>query len=213
MVFRSDGYNDVVFNLGNVGQFLNQTNGYRVTVTNWSPEIETSNFSLTNGSAQSFILAATGNQDPNLRAWVSDGDPLAAALENTPSQWKSGLYSPIAATGLGAQADPNAPSATNYDVVAPNSHYAFDYIASNNGQTPTQIPFLGGSSGLQFPAAGAVPGTVLFYEIHPSTALPKPAATLVGSFTLTESGGLTFQAGALADAVQITSATFNSGIA
>jgi hypothetical protein len=40
-----------------------------------------------------------------------------------------------------------------------------------------------------------VPGTFLFWGIQPSTANPKPADSLVGSFTITTNGALTFVAG------------------
>jgi len=58
-----------------------------------------------------------------------------------------------------------------------------------------------------------VPARLLFYQLAPSSATPKPAGTLIGSFALDVNGHLTFQAGPLLDSAEITSVTFNGGVA
>ena len=57
--------------MGNIGQFLNQTNGYQVAVTNWSLAVVTADFGLTNGNAQFLLLASTSDQHQP-RAWITD---------------------------------------------------------------------------------------------------------------------------------------------
>ena len=210
LVFRSDGYNNVEFNLGSVSQFLSHTNGYQAKITNWSQRLVNANFALTNCTAQFFILSTTSGQDPAPRAWVTDAQPLIAASDVTLSQWKS-LFSLINGVGQGLVLDPNAPPNTNADVISPLTRYAFDYIASNGLQTPNLIPYLGGGSGLKFRSSGTVPGTVLFYEVKPSSIIPKPPAQLIGSFSLSADGQLVFQAGPLIDTAQISSVVNNTG--
>jgi hypothetical protein len=205
LIFRADGLHNVEFNLGNIGQFLNQTNGYTVAVTNWSFAVVTNNYALTNGNVQFLILATTSKTATNRAAWVTDSQPLIAANDVTSSGWANGLWTPINATGLGAVSDPSAPPNTNYDVLLPTVKYSFDYIASNGGTSSGSISYLGAGSGIAFKAAGVTPTTVLFYAIQPASTVPKPAATLVGSFTLNPQGSLVFQAGPLFDATQITS--------
>jgi len=211
LVFRSDGLHNVEFNLGNISQFLGHPDGYTNTVTNWNLGVVTSNYSLTGAGAQFAVLATTSSSDQNRTAWVSDSQPLAAVNDLSPSQWTAGLYGPINATGVGAQNDPNAPAGTNYDIISPTAHAAFDYIAANNGQTPATIPYLGGGSAIGFKVTGLTPTTVLFYAIHPNSNPVKPAATLVGSFSLTDSGSLVFRAGPLLDAAQITAISAAGG--
>ena len=212
LVFRANGNNNVEFNLGNISQFLNHPVGYQAVVGNWSADVVNNQYALTNGIAQFFVLATTADDDANPTAWISDSQPLQAAVDDNAVQWEGGLFNVIGGAGFGPQNDPNGPVGTNYDVITPTSLYAFDFIASNNNQTPNQISFLGGRSGLKFSSAGQIPGSVLFYAIQPSSLAPKPAATLIGSFTLAADGTLTFQAGPLLDATQVTSATLSGGV-
>jgi hypothetical protein len=211
LVFRSPGLNDVEFDLGSISQFLNHTNGYTVPVNSWSPSVVNSNYSLNGGNVQFALLASTSVSDPSPNAWISDGQPLISVSDITPSRWSSGLAGQITAVGNGAAADPLAPANVNYDVVVPTSHYSFDNITSNNGNSPGEIPYLGGASGIPFQVTGPVPATLLFYQISPTNAAVKPAATLVGSFVLDSNGNLTFQSGPLLDATTITAVTDNGG--
>lgn len=210
LIFRSDGLHDVEFDLGSVNQFLGHPNGYTNVVTNWNLAVVTSNYSLSGDNVQFAVLATTPSSASNPTAWVSDSQPLVNVLDVTASAWQSGFYSPISATGLGIQNDPGAPAGTNFDVLLPTSHYAFDYIASDDGNTPAEIPYLGSPSA-SFKVTGITPTTVLFYAIQPTNTTPKPAATLIGSFNLNASGLLVFQAGPLLDATTITSVTVTSG--
>lgn len=213
LVFRSPGLDDVEFDLGNVGQFLNHPDGYTLAVTNWSPAVVNANYALNGGNVEFALLASTGSTDPNPSAWVTDAQPLQSVTDVTLSKWKVGLAGQIAALGTGAAADPLAPANTNYDVVVPTVRFAFDAINSNNGNSPGEIPYLGGSASLAFQVTGEVPATLLFYQLAPSSVTPKPTGTLIGSFALDVNGNLTFQAGPLLDSPQITSATLNGGVA
>lgn len=214
LIFRAKGYNNVEFDLGNISQFLNRPNGYQATVANWSADIVNGQFALTNGIAQFFVLATTDDGADgvtNPTAWISDNQPLVAAVDDGTTQWERGLFNIIGSVGFAANNDPSAPVGTNYDVVETTSLYAFDFITSNNNQTPNEIPYLGGSSNLKFSSAGSIPGTVLFYAIQPSSSTPKPPATLIGSFSLAANATLTFQAGPLVDSTRVLSVTNSAG--
>ena len=162
-----------------------------------------------------FALIAASNSAVAARAWVSDSQPLGVANDATPSAWAA-LYSLIHGVGNGAASDTlqtEAPPGTNYIDLNPSGtteKFAFDYIASNNGQNATLLPYLGGY--VTAKATGVTPTTVLFYEIDAHGA-PEPAAALIGSFTLAANGALTFQAGPLLDAPLITSITAAGGVA
>jgi hypothetical protein len=127
---------------------------------------------------------------------------------NTPN-WNN-LYSIISAVGNGPTNDniqTEVPPGTNYAVINPGGttgRYSFDYIASDGGLTPSAIPLLGANGGVTAKVTGVTPTTVLFYEIDPHST-PEPAASLIGSFTLSSSGTLVFQAGPWLDAPAITS--------
>jgi len=213
LVFRSPGQEDVEFDLGNIGQFLNHPNGYTVAVTNWSPAVVNANYALNGGNVQFALVASTSSTDPNPISWVTDAQPLKSVTDVTLSKWKVGLAGQIAAVGTGAASDPLAPANTNYDVVVPTVRFAFDAINSDNGNSPGEIPYLGGAADLAFQVTGEVPARLLFYQLAPSSATPKPAGTLIGSFALDVNGHLTFQAGPLLDSAEITSVTFNGGVA
>ena len=205
LIFREDTKNDVEFDLGSVSNYLGHPDGYTNPVANWNFNVVSSNYSLTGGSVQFALIATTSTTDADRTAWISDSQPLSAVNDLTASAWTIGLETPITSVGLGGQNSPAAPAGTNYAVLAPTSPYSFDYLASANGNSPGAIPYLGGSSGINFEVTAATPNTVLFYAIQPSTSPAKPVATLVGSFTLYGDGTLVFQAGPLLDAPTITS--------
>jgi hypothetical protein len=213
LIFREDTKNNVEFDLGSVSNYLGHLDGYTNVVANWNFNVVTSNYSLTGGSVQFALIATTSTTDANRTAWISDSQPLATVDDLITSAWITGLETPINSIGLGGQNDPGAPAGTNYDVLAPTSPYAFDYVASSHGNSPASIPYLGGASGIAFEVTAATPNTVLFYAIQPSTSPAKPVATLVGSFTLFGNGTLVFQAGPLLDSPTITAIAAGSDTA
>jgi hypothetical protein len=212
LILRSPGFNDVEFDLGNISQFLNHPSGYTVAVTNWNPAVVNANYALNGGDVQFALLASTSISDPNPNSWVTDAQPLQPVSDVTLSKWRSGLALPINGVGNGIAADPLAPANTNYDALVPSSSYSFDQVTSNNGNNPAAIPYLGGSAGISFEVIGGVPGTLLFYQLAPSSVTPKPAGTLIGSFSLDVNGHLTFQAGPLLDSANITSVNTGGGL-
>jgi hypothetical protein len=70
---------------------------------------------------------------------------------------------------------------------------SYDQIVDGNGVNAESLPEFGGNA--PFIVEQTIPGTFLLWGIQPSQANPKPADALVGSFTITADGTLTFVAG------------------
>ena len=197
LIFRESGFNDVEFDLGNVSQFLNKSNGYTVPVTGWNLNLVTNTFG-SDLAGVSIILAATTTQtDANRAAWLSSGDPTALPYDLTPSAWQSSFWSIIDSLGARPVLYLVPISGANAYSIDPSGTYAiasYDDIVTSGGQNAAAIAQLGGHAAFQ--VEQIVPGRFLFWQLQPSTASPKPPATLIGTFTIDAGGDLTFSAGA-----------------
>lgn len=189
LVFRADGFNDVEFDLGSVSNYLGLATGTQQTVTNFDPGLVNSNFSSLPG-VKFALVAATASTDPQPRVWASDANLNGAPTALTYSRW-SGLRSTI--SYLGTQPTTfTASNATPSYVVSASDPSSFTFIASDGGQLNAGT--LGGEA--PFPVENTIPSTLAFYELQISTATPKPAAPLIGRFSMDNNGNLTFTAGA-----------------
>ena len=216
LVFRKIGYNDVEFNLGSVSNFLGRANGTVLTVTNWNLSLTKSTY-LNSLSGVSYILLAatstTGEQAPN-RLWATDADlaPATPPTDLPGSRWNS-LRGKISYVGEQASALTSS-NATQSLVVSSGDANSYTAIASDNGNSdPANIMGLS-----PFPVEALVTNTLLFYQLKPSSATPKPAASLIGYFYLDFNGVLTFTAGPLQQTVplvssHITRITHTTGLA
>ncbi len=211
LVFRKPGFNDVVFNIGSVSNFLNKPNGYSTTVTGWNLGRVTSVFgSDLTADVRVIVLATTSSSSANRRAWLSSADLNTPVYDQTPSVWQGQLYGKINAIGtkpLGYDA-----SATNTYEIAPTHISAYDYIVSDAGVNTANLPKLGGT--VPFKVESPIAATLKFWEIKPSSVNPKPASSLVGTFTLDATGVLSFSVGSVATLTpaSITSITRAGGI-
>lgn len=211
LIFRESGFNDVEFDLGNVSQFLNQTNGYTTVVSNWDLTLVTGTFG-TDLSGVSVILAATTSRtNANRVAWLSGAEPNTTAYSVTPSTWQGSLWSVINSIGtrpLTYLAPVSEASAYSID---PNGTYglaSYDQIVSADGVSLASLPEFGGNA--PFTVEQVIPGSFEFWGIQPSTSIPKPPDTLVGTFTISAAGGLTFVAGP--PPANIASITWGGGV-
>ena len=197
LIFRQSGLDDVEFDLGNVSQFLNVPYGQTLPVTGWDLSLVTSTFGSDLTGVSVVLLATTSRVDPNLAAWVTSGDPTAVALDVTGSSWQGNFWSIINSVGTRPSTyQVPAAGASSY-AIDPSGTYAlasYDQIVSGNGQNAGAIPQLGGHAA--FRVEQAIPGSLTLWQIQPSTSLPKPPATLLGTFAITAAGQLTFTAGA-----------------
>jgi hypothetical protein len=196
LIFRESGYNDVEFDLGNVGQFLNQSNGYSVIVTNWDLDLVTNTFGA-DLTGVSVILAATESRTNSTKtAWLSGPLPNTTAYNVTPSAWQANLWSIIDAIGTRPVIYEVPPAGTSSYSIAPGGTYAvasYDNIVSGDGANTASIAKFGGNA--PFTVEQVIPGSFEFWGIQPSTSQPKPPDSLVGIFTITADGTLTFVAG------------------
>jgi hypothetical protein len=220
LIFRESGSDDVEFDLGNVSQFLNKTNGYTTTVSGWdvTPVINTFGSDLTGVSV--ILLATTSTTNSSPGSWVSGPEPDTTAYRVSPSAWQSSLWSVINSLGTRPELYSVPVTALNYPlspggalpspdtnayVFDPGSTYeidSYDWIVSGGTivnsptsayPTPAYVPSLGGNSA--FIVESIIPTTFDFWEIQPTTANPAPADAYVGQFEIATNGALTFVAG------------------
>jgi hypothetical protein len=196
LTFRgADPADDVEFNIGNVSQFLNQPNGYTVSVTGWDPNLVVSNLGSISGA--SVILTATTSSS----AWLSSSSSVTNVSDVTASTFLGNLYDIINAIGVRPTNDDEAAESNAYVIqetggLSPNSSLgSYYYIVSGGGTAGGSIAQFGGN--VSFNVQGVVPATLGFWQIQPTNANPKPSATYVGTFTIDASGDLTFVAGPL----------------
>ncbi len=189
LVFRKDNFNDVEFNLGNVSNFLGKADGTVITITNWSLPLVKATYNNSLLNVKFLLAAVTASDDTLKRAWLTDANPAGAPVDITQSRW-SGIYSKISNVGDLATAATFTNSTQSYvtNTAEPSS---FSAIASGGGSLDAST--LGGSS--PFPLEIENPATNRFIELKVSTASPKPASAIAGTFSLTSAGVLTFVAG------------------
>jgi len=186
---------DIEFDLGSVTNYLGKTNGYTVTVANWDPSLVTSTVGSLTGAK--FVLLAAGNGTN----WLTSPDPNTTAY-NVSAQSLDLLYGTISAVGekpLYPFAIPTS-EANAYALDSGGQYKAssYDYIVS--GGTYNGVSKLGGNA--PFTVEQSVPGNLDFWQIESTSVYPNsPADQLVGTFSITSSGTLTFVAGPRAPSV------------
>src|SRR6266566_4858501 len=87
LVLRKAGYNDVLFNVGSISNYLGQPSGATVPVTNWDFSLVQSNFAANLSGVKYVLMAVTTSSDPLLRVWLSDADSSGVPNDETQSRW------------------------------------------------------------------------------------------------------------------------------
>ncbi len=192
LVFRQSGFNNVEFDLGSVNQFLNRPDGYSASVTNFDLNLVTSVFGSDLSGVSVVLLATTSPASTNRTAWVSSSGTDQTANDVTPSTWQSQFYAVINAIGAKPALYLPANSTPSYSF-APTFIASYDAIVSAGGVNAASLPNLGGAA--PFKVEQSVPGTFQFWGIQPSAVNPKPAAAVVGTFTIDNKGTLKFTVG------------------
>ena len=188
LVFRK-GTQNVEFDLGSVTNFLGQTNGYTTTVTGWDPNlVNTTIGSLTGAKVVLLATSSSGN-------WLSSAEPNTTAY-NVSAQAANNLNGVISAVGTKPLYPIAIPVAeTNAYAIDTGGQYAassYDYVVS--GGHFSGISKLGGYA--PFTVEQSVPGYLDFWAVEGTSVYPNsPPDQLVGTFTITADGGLTFVAG------------------
>jgi hypothetical protein len=199
LVFRASGHNNIEYDLGSVTNLLGQTNGYTTTITGWDTSLVTAEFGPDLTGVEVILLATTSSTDANPTAWLTSAEPNTTAYNVSLSEWASYLHGTISAIGNKPISPFNVPAAvanpTNAYVINPFGQYggaSYDYIVS--GGTFNSIPTLGGHA--PFTVQQAASGFLDFWAIQPTSIYPNsPPDTLIGTFTITANGVLTFVAG------------------
>lgn len=195
LIFRENGFNNVEFNIGSISQFANKPNGYTTSVTGWDLGLVTNTFGADLSGVSVVIAATTSSSDANRAAWLTAVSSSAAPNNVTPSIWQSDLYSVVNAIATKPILNTAPTSGTNSYSLDPSGTLrvsSYDYIVSPTGSS---IPQLGGH--VAFTVEKVAPGSFGFWQIQPSSTIPKPPATYVGTFTIGGNGSLTFTAGPL----------------
>ncbi len=202
LVFRQDAFNDVLFNLGNVSNFIGQASGTISPVGNFDLNLVLANFGGSLSGVKYVLMAVTPSftDGTPLRAWLSDGDLSGAPQDETYSRWTT-QRSRISAVGSSATSYLN--SSNQSLVLPPSDPGSYTFIASDGGLL--DVSTVGGTA--PFPVEQEVPGDVRLIELRVSTANPKPLATQVGSFTMTADGSLSFTAGVVRPVIVVQPAS------
>ncbi len=191
LVFRK-GTQNIEFDLGSVSNFLGKTNGYTTVVTGWDSSLVTTTFGGSLTGAKVVLLASTGSSN-----WLSSAEPNTTAY-NVSGQAADDLHGVISAVGtkpLYPIAIPVAePNAYVIDTGGQYASSSYDSVVSGGGANTKALPKLGGYA--PFTVEQSVPGYLDFWAVEGTTVYPNsPPDQLIGTFTITAAGVLTFVAG------------------
>ena len=200
LIFR-DGAKDVEFDLGNVGQFTGKTNGYTVTVGNWSSNLVVSTFgslnASDNGPVTVLLVAST-----TANAWVTSIDPNTTAYQQGPATF-GGIYGAVNGVGtypLSYNVPTNS-TPQSYALAASGSsgnagrykYASYDYIVTGGSGTGNGVTRLGYN--VPFIDETGIPGSLDFWLLAPNQSTTQTPDSLVGTFSISAAGVLTFVAG------------------
>ena len=189
LVFRKDGFKDVIFNIGTVSNYLGLAYGTSVTPTNFDFTRVTSNFGADLTGVKYALIAATDSADPKLRVWLSDSLLGTPPQDETISKWTT-QRSKINSIGTLASAY-SFPDATNQSVtISPSNPNSYTYIASSGGTL--DVSSMGGAA--PFQVEQDLGSSVRLYELRVSSLNPKPFAGELGQFNVSTDGTISFSA-------------------
>jgi hypothetical protein len=196
LVFRESGHKNIEFDLGSVTNLLGKTNGYTTTITGWDAGLVTNEFGADLTGVKVVLLATSGSTN-----WLSGAEPDTTAY-NVSSQASDTLQAIVNGIGTKPLYPINIPTAgTNAYVIDPGGQYtasSYDYIVTGGNPTSVNgsktIPKLGGYA--PFNVEQSAPGFLDFWSVQSTIIYPNsPPDNLVGTFTITTNGVLTFVAG------------------
>lgn len=204
LVFRK-GSQNVEFDLGSVANFLGKTNGYTTAVSGWSLSLVTSTFGTLDSSVKVALLATTTTGVTN---WLSSAEPNTTAynIGSSEADTLRGIISAVGTRPLYPIAIPTA-GANAYSIDTGGQYAGSSYDSIVSGGHFSGIAKLGGNA--PFTVEQSIPGLLDFWQIETTASSPAPPDKLIGTFTITTGGGLTFVAGPRAASVTSTSRNGN----
>ena len=161
------------------------------------------------------VAATTAEYAASPGAWLSSSYAVTSVSDVSHTQYAGQLYDNIDGIGTAPTLDGETTAEANAYVIAETGDTAkgqsslasYYYILTGGGVTGAYITEFGGQ--VPFVVEGVAPALLGFWEIQPSTANPKPAATYVGTFDIDANNNLYFYVGSLEPT--ITSITQTGG--
>jgi hypothetical protein len=200
LIFRESGYTNIEFDLGSVSNLLGHPTGFTTNLTGWSSSLVTDNFGADLTGVSVILAAADSPTNPVPTAWISSADPNPRAYNVNQPTWVSAVH--LTVDSIGAKPEvpfnlspPPGVTPTNAYAISPTSTQyagaAYDYIVS--GGTLQSVPTWDGKAPFgSIPVEQVIPGSFDFWQVQDSYGAPDH---LVGTFTITANGTLTFVAG------------------
>ena len=209
LVFRANQHNDIEYDLGSVSNLLGHANGYATTITGWDASLVTTEFGSDLTGVAVILAATTSSTDANPTAWISSADPNRNAYNVGTAAWTANLHGTINSIGIRPENPFDVPAA----VATPTNAYSigpfdpqlggasYDDIVSG-GNFKSIATWAGKAPFSTVPVEQAIPGSFDFWAVQTTSIYPNsPPDTLIGTFTITTNGVLTFVAGPRAPAI------------
>jgi hypothetical protein len=208
LIFRETGSDDVEFDIGNISQFTNPSSS-TTHVTDWSLSLVNDTFGSVSG-ASVILVATTPSTASTLDTWLTGSASVTSVSDVTHTGW-SELYAHINGIGVDPVSyDENTAGANGYVIAetgatgkGQTSDASYYYVVTDAGVDGAFVQDFGGN--VPFDVEGVAPATIGFWQIQPSTTIPKPEATYLGTFDIDANGQLYFYTGSLVP--KITSVT------
>jgi hypothetical protein len=201
LVFRATGHNNIEYDLGSVTNLLGHTNGYTQTITGWDSSLITTEFGAGLSGAKVILAATSSPTNASPTAWISSADPNIYAYNVGSAAWTANLHGTINSLGNRPLIPFGVPAAvatpTNAFIIGPFDPQlagaSYDYIVSG-GNYNSIATWAGKAPFSSVPVEQAVPGSFDFWAVQPAISANVPDQ-LIGTFTITTAGVLTFVAG------------------
>jgi len=203
LVFRATGHNNIEYDLGSVSNLLGHANGYTTNITGWNSSLITNEFGTGLSGVKVILAATTSSTNATPTAWISSVDPNINAYNVGGSAWTANLHGTINSIGVRPENPFDVPAAagtpTNAYIIGPFDAQlggaSYDYIVSG-GNFNSIATWAGKAPFSTVPVEQTVPGSFDFWAVHTTSIYPNsPPDNLIGTFTITTNGVLTFVAG------------------
>jgi hypothetical protein len=203
LVFRASGHNNIEYDLGSVSNLLGHANGYTTNITGWDSSLITTEFGTGLSGVKVILAATTSSANATPTAWISSIDPNISAYNIGGSAWTANLHGTINSLGVRPENPFDVPAAvatpTNAYIIGPFDPQlggaSYDYIVSG-GNFNSIATWAGKAPFSTVPVEQAIPGSFDFWAVQTTSIYPNsPPDKLIGTFTITTNGVLTFVAG------------------
>ncbi len=203
LIFRATGHNNIEYDLGSVSNLLGHANGFTTNITGWDSSLITTEFGAGLSGVKVILAATTSSANATPTAWISSIDPNVNAYNVGAAAWTANLHGTINSIGVRPENPFDVPAAvanpTNAYIIGPFDPQlggaSYDYIVSG-GNFNSIATWAGKAPFSTVPVEQAIPGSFDFWAVQTTSIYPNsPPDKLIGTFTITTNGVLTFVAG------------------